>query len=91
MKRRRRRGREGEAKEGENKRKIKSRRRRRKKKKATNSANFFGLRPIVVLAAPGPQDSPHQRSRTQSASKVAAKSDKRVPSLQGPFPWGGGE
>ena len=90
MKRRRRRGREGEAKEGEKKRKIKSRRRRRKKK-ATNSANFLGLRPIVVLAAPGPQDSPHQRSRTQSASKVAAKSDKRVPSLQGPFPLGGGE
>lgn len=64
----------------------KKKQKKKKEEEGYQLANFISLNPVVVLAAPATQDSFHQRSKAQSASKFAVKSDKRVPSFQGSFP-----
>lgn len=77
-----RKGRRGKRGRKEEKKKQK----KKKEEEGYQLANFISLNPVVVLAAPATQDSFHQRSKPQSASKFAVNSDKRVPSFQGSFP-----
>lgn len=79
-------GEEGKERQKREKRGKEKAEEKKKEEGGYQLANFISLNPVVVLAAPATQDSFHQRSKPQSASKFAVNSDKRVPSFQGSFP-----